>query len=172
MSCVRLSGLSRPTLSFRTAAVWGRVEREFKPSDTAGFRSKKLPGPYDFIGVLTSRLAPLWCISCAATTREAIGRVSEDLLTVIRWPQHLPPLRLRYRRCRIANPNRLSCSDSHESPRVARFASACHSRFALLVPPYWRGTLERCKGRHLPSAQTVLLPAARITFCCWWLRRR
>ena len=38
------------------------------------------------------------------------------------------------RRCRIANPNRLSCSDSHESPRVARSASACHSRFALLVP--------------------------------------
>ena len=76
------------------------------------------------------------------------------------------------RRCRIANPHRLSCSDSHDSPRVARFASAYHSRFALLVPPYWRGTLERCKGRHLPSAQTVLLPAARITFCCWWLRRR
>lgn len=60
--CAGLSRLSRPTLTFRTAAMWGRVERKGKPSSTAGFRSKKLPGPYDFIGVLTSRLAPLWCI--------------------------------------------------------------------------------------------------------------
>ena len=138
----RLSDLSRPTLSFRPAAVWGRVERKCKPSATAGYRSKKLPGYYDFIGVLTSRLAPLWCISCAATTREAIGRVSEDLLTVIRWPQHLPPLRLRYRRCRIANPNRLSCSDSHESLCVAR--SASNSLRLALVGLVFRDSMSHC----------------------------
>ena len=144
-----LSGLSRPALTFGTAAVWGRVERKCKPSATAGYRSKKLPGYYDFIGVLTSRLAPLWCISCAATTREAIWSDGHTVMA---------------NRFALHSANRLSCSDSHESPRVARFASACHSRFALLVPPYWRGTLERCKGRHLPSAQTVLLPAATAVF--------
>ena len=61
-TCAGLSRLSRPALTFRTAAVWGRVERKGKPSATAGYRSKKLPGPYDFIDVLTSRLAPLGCI--------------------------------------------------------------------------------------------------------------
>lgn len=45
--CAGLSRLSRPTLTFRPAAVLGGVERECKPSATAGFRSKKLPGPYD-----------------------------------------------------------------------------------------------------------------------------
>ena len=67
-----LSGLSRPALTFGTAAVWGRVERKCKPSATAGYRSKKLPGYYDFIGVLTSRLAPLGCIQ--------INRINDELL--------------------------------------------------------------------------------------------
>ncbi len=74
-----LSRLSRPALTFRTAAVWGRVEREGKPSATAGYRSKKLPGPYDFIDVLTSRLAPLGCIQ--------INRNNDDLGCVVtRFP--------------------------------------------------------------------------------------
>ena len=44
------------------AAIWGGVEREGKQTASAGFRSKKLPGPYDFCRVLGSRLSPLGVI--------------------------------------------------------------------------------------------------------------
>lgn len=164
--CGRLSDLSQPALSFRPAAVWGRVERKCKPSATAGYRSKKLPGYYDFIGVLTSRLAPLWCISCAATTREAIWSDGHTVMA---------------NRFALHSANRLSCSDSHESPRVARSASACHSRFALLVPCLtgishaapWSDVKGDTYQAHKPSCCQLLLPclsfSTRLQLALSWL---
>ena len=70
-----------PYADVSSCCCMGRRRARGQPSATAGFRSKKLPGPYDFIGVLTSRLAPLWCICsglppvCAlALGRLAVGQ--------------------------------------------------------------------------------------------------